>query len=137
MPWKINEGRNKIFIKNPKVYLFAQKTFDYKACQNKFATVFVAKEYKSCKYIFSKFLVMLYIYAMHTYNFLYEYGSRNKITYVEKRNKGPGANKSKRVKWMKYMTQEEFNKFTDISYIDNEGWLNNIPSSFNLKNRQF
>ena len=70
---------------------------------------------------------------MHIYNFLYEYGSRNKITFVEEGNKGPGANKSQRVEWMKHMTTEELNKFTDISYIDNEGWLNNTPSSFNFE----
>ena len=136
MPWKIKEGRHKIFITNPKIYLLAPKTLITKSVKTN-SQLFLWQHNKRCKYIFSKFLVMLYIYVMHIYNFLYEYGSRNKITFVEKRNKGPGANKSKRVKWMKYMTEEEVNKFTDISYIDNEGWLNNIPSSFNLKNRQF
>ncbi|KAK4258305.1 hypothetical protein QN277_007765 [Acacia crassicarpa] len=54
-----------------------------------------------------------------------------KITFVEEENKGPGANKSKRVSWMKNMTKEELHKFLDLSYIDHEGWLNNRPSSLN------
>ena len=67
-------------------------------------------------------------------NVFFEYGSRNKITFVEEGNIGPGADKSKRVPWMKRMSNEELNKFTSLSYIDNEGWLNNKPNSFKSDN---
>ncbi|MED6163291.1 hypothetical protein PIB30_078435 [Stylosanthes scabra] len=53
---------------------------------------------------------------------------RSKITFVEEGNTGPGADKSKRVPWMKHLSGSELDHFLDMSYIDNEGWIANIPS---------
>ncbi|XP_043710321.1 putative pectinesterase 52 [Telopea speciosissima] len=47
--------------------------------------------------------------------------------YVEANCHGPGSNLSKRVTWLNKLTKPEVDKFTDISYIDKEGWLANQP----------
>ncbi|RWW67911.1 hypothetical protein BHE74_00024607 [Ensete ventricosum] len=51
----------------------------------------------------------------------------NEITYAESECTGPGSNQSGRVKWKKALTNDELRTFTDISYIDNEGWLSKQP----------
>ena len=50
------------------------------------------------------------------------------MVFVEEVNKGPGANKSKRVPWLKHMRKEELAKFLIIpQYIDQEGWISKLP----------
>jgi pectinesterase len=48
---------------------------------------------------------------------------------VEEGNRGPGADKSKRVKWMKHLSGHELDKFLNISYIDEEGWISELPKT--------
>ncbi|KAJ8511617.1 hypothetical protein OPV22_002051 [Ensete ventricosum] len=55
------------------------------------------------------------------------HGYENEITYAESECTGPGSNQSGRVKWKKALTNDELRTFTDISYIDNEGWLSKQP----------
>ncbi|CAL0310912.1 unnamed protein product [Lupinus luteus] len=45
------------------------------------------------------------------------------LTYVEVNNTGPGAENSKRVKWMKTLSENELKSFLDISYVDKDGWI--------------
>ncbi|URD77270.1 pectinesterase [Musa troglodytarum] len=52
---------------------------------------------------------------------------RNEITYAESECTGPGSKQSGRVRWKKTLTSDELRKFTDISYIDGEGWLGEQP----------
>ncbi|KAJ0978639.1 hypothetical protein J5N97_014113 [Dioscorea zingiberensis] len=47
--------------------------------------------------------------------------------YVEFGCSGPGSRTSGRVKWMKKPTYDQLKQFTDISYIDSEGWLSQQP----------
>lgn len=37
---------------------------------------------------------------------------------------GPGANNSKRVEWAKKMSEKEAKQLASITFIDEEGWLN-------------
>ncbi|CAL9125302.1 unnamed protein product [Musa textilis] len=55
------------------------------------------------------------------------HGYENEITYVESECTGPGSKQSGRVRWKKTLTSDELRKFTDISYIDGEGWLGEQP----------
>ncbi|KAM7274442.1 hypothetical protein ACFE04_016308 [Oxalis oulophora] len=41
--------------------------------------------------------------------------------------KGPGADKSRRVSWSKKFTVDELHKFEHISYINSDAWLDNLP----------
>ncbi|XP_073111186.1 putative pectinesterase 10 [Elaeis guineensis] len=54
-------------------------------------------------------------------------GKEEDITFVESSCSGPGSNTSQRVKWMKELSPDELKKFTDMSYIDREGWINAQP----------
>ncbi|KAG5132429.1 hypothetical protein JHK82_023617 [Glycine max] len=54
-------------------------------------------------------------------------GHEGNITFVEEGNRGPGANKSKRVKWMKHLSGLALDQFLNISYIDEEGWIAELP----------
>ncbi|XP_004509504.1 probable pectinesterase 29 [Cicer arietinum] len=56
-------------------------------------------------------------------------GHEETITFVEVGNRGPGANQSKRVKWMKHLSGAELDQFLSISYIDNEGWFPKLPTN--------
>ena len=48
--------------------------------------------------------------------------------FVEEGNKGAGADKSKRVPWLKLMNGEELSNFLNKSkYIDQEGWISKLP----------
>ncbi|CAL9204637.1 unnamed protein product [Musa hybrid cultivar] len=55
------------------------------------------------------------------------HGYENEITYAESECTGPGSNQAGRVKWKKTLTNDELRTFTDISYIDKEGWLSEQP----------
>lgn len=53
---------------------------------------------------------------------------RQQLTYAEHNCFGSGAtDASQRVSWSKKLSQADLNKFTSITYIDNEGWLNDRP----------
>ncbi|XP_027341091.1 probable pectinesterase 66 [Abrus precatorius] len=54
-------------------------------------------------------------------------GHEANLTFVEEGNSGVGANQSKRVSWMKHLDANELNKFLNISYIDQEGWITKQP----------
>ncbi|KAF5464992.1 hypothetical protein F2P56_015027 [Juglans regia] len=54
-------------------------------------------------------------------------GSEQKLTYDEHGCFGPGADTSQRVSWSNKLSQTDLNKFINISFIDNEGWLNDQP----------
>ncbi|XP_043710315.1 putative pectinesterase 10 [Telopea speciosissima] len=49
------------------------------------------------------------------------------LEYAEVDCYGPGSNLSNRVIWLKKPTKQDVQKFTDISYIDQDGWLANQP----------
>ncbi|WCJ22342.1 Pectin lyase-like superfamily protein [Euphorbia peplus] len=49
------------------------------------------------------------------------------LTYVENSNRGPGANVANRVPWMKKLGGDELNKFLDMSFINQDGWLQKMP----------
>ncbi|GMY26826.1 probable pectinesterase 29 [Fagus crenata] len=67
------------------------------------------------------------VVAPEGYNSWNSGGREDQLTYVEHGCYGPGANTSKRVKWLKTMSVNDLQQFTSISFIDNEGWLNNQP----------
>ncbi|KAI4306151.1 hypothetical protein L6164_029452 [Bauhinia variegata] len=54
-------------------------------------------------------------------------GHEERLTYVEEGNRGAGADKSKRVPWLKHMGPAELNQFLSTKYIDTEGWLSKLP----------
>ncbi|GAU43134.1 hypothetical protein TSUD_348550 [Trifolium subterraneum] len=56
-------------------------------------------------------------------------GHEGNLTFVEEGNRGPGADKSKRVNWMKHLSGSELDKFLNISYIDEEGWISELPKT--------
>jgi hypothetical protein len=55
------------------------------------------------------------------------YTYRADMTYAEYNCMGPGADTSKRVPWEKKLSEVELSQFTKISFIDNEGWIANLP----------
>ncbi|XP_010536052.1 PREDICTED: probable pectinesterase 66 [Tarenaya hassleriana] len=57
-------------------------------------------------------------------------GNEHKLTFVEADNNGPGADLSKRVPWLKKMSAEELSKFTDLSYINSDGWMAKLPPNY-------
>jgi len=65
----------------------------------------------------------------HIDHVLNKLNCRENITFVEEGCRGPGANKSNRVKWMKHLSQPELNKFLNISFIDEEGWISKLPTT--------
>jgi pectinesterase len=48
---------------------------------------------------------------------------------VEEGNRGPGANKSQRVKWIKHLSGAGLDKFKKISFIDEDGWIAKLPKT--------
>ncbi|CAI8607414.1 unnamed protein product [Vicia faba] len=56
-------------------------------------------------------------------------GHEENFTFVEEGCTRSGADKSKRVKWMKSMTRPELDKLLNISFIDQEGWISKLPTS--------
>lgn len=55
------------------------------------------------------------------------YTYRADMTYAEYNCMGPGADTSERVPWEKKLSEVELSQFTKISFIDNEGWIANLP----------
>ncbi|KAM7275305.1 hypothetical protein ACFE04_017171 [Oxalis oulophora] len=53
---------------------------------------------------------------------------KNLIMFSENSCSGPGANTSGRVLWMKNLTSDEVSELTDISYINSDAWLSNLPN---------
>ncbi|KAJ7973088.1 Pectinesterase [Quillaja saponaria] len=49
------------------------------------------------------------------------------LFYAEEGCRGAGADKSKRVPWLKHLNADELKEFSNISYIDKEGWLAKLP----------
>ncbi|CAL5196274.1 unnamed protein product [Lathyrus oleraceus] len=56
-------------------------------------------------------------------------GHEANLTFVEEKCFGGGADKSKRVKWMKSLSGDELNKFLSLSFIDQEGWISKLPTN--------
>ncbi|KAL5062182.1 hypothetical protein RYX36_023919 [Vicia faba] len=56
-------------------------------------------------------------------------GHESNLTFVEEGCTGPGADKSRRVKWMKSLSRPELDKFLSNSFIDQEGWISKLPTS--------
>ncbi|KAF7822350.1 putative pectinesterase 66 [Senna tora] len=54
-------------------------------------------------------------------------GHEGNITFVEEGCRGAGANKSKRVPWLKHMGPNELIKFKSQSFIDRDGWIPKQP----------
>ncbi|KAG7967681.1 hypothetical protein I3843_08G110800 [Carya illinoinensis] len=54
-------------------------------------------------------------------------GHEDKLTYAEVDCKGPGSDKSKRVKWMKKLRPSELHQFTKSRFINQNGWLESQP----------
>lgn len=56
------------------------------------------------------------------------YLCRNRITFAEHGCHGAGSNTSRRVGWEKKLSYQELQHLTNISFIDNEGWLARQPT---------
>ncbi|XP_020210489.1 putative pectinesterase 10 [Cajanus cajan] len=54
-------------------------------------------------------------------------GQESKITYAEVDCKGPGADTSKRVPWLKKLTPSQLEEFSLASFINKDNWLDNLP----------
>jgi len=52
---------------------------------------------------------------------------RNGLTYAEVDCEGPGADTSKRVSWLKKLNNSEMEAFSLTSFINNDGWVDNLP----------
>ncbi|XP_057421003.1 putative pectinesterase 52 [Lotus japonicus] len=57
-------------------------------------------------------------------------GQVDKITYAEVDCTGPGANSPLRVTWEKNITASELQEYSKSSFIDEDGWLANIPIKY-------
>ncbi|TYH55448.1 hypothetical protein ES332_D09G235900v1 [Gossypium tomentosum] len=57
-------------------------------------------------------------------------GKEQLITYAEHGNNGPGSDTSKRVKWEKKLDDGTVSKFTSMSYINSDGWLQTMPTKY-------
>ncbi|KAK8467177.1 hypothetical protein PHAVU_008G271500 [Phaseolus vulgaris] len=54
-------------------------------------------------------------------------GNENGLTYAEVDCEGPGADTSKRVSWLKKLNNSEMKAFSLTSFINNDGWVDNLP----------
>ncbi|XP_020237799.1 putative pectinesterase 10 [Cajanus cajan] len=52
----------------------------------------------------------------------------SKITYAEVDCKGPGADTSKRVPWIKKLSPSQLEEFSLASFINKDSWLDNLPT---------
>ncbi|CAJ2640027.1 unnamed protein product [Trifolium pratense] len=55
-------------------------------------------------------------------------GQENETTFAEVNCTGPGADTKKRVEWEKKPKDLNLNEYTLSSFINNDGWLDNLPS---------
>ncbi|GLT71600.1 hypothetical protein SLA2020_436060 [Shorea laevis] len=55
-------------------------------------------------------------------------GKEDSITYAEENCRGPGANKSKRVKWMKHLRRKDLGFFTDVNTYLGGNWMYQLPN---------
>ncbi|CAJ1971445.1 unnamed protein product [Sphenostylis stenocarpa] len=55
-------------------------------------------------------------------------GNESTITYVEVDCEGAGADTSKRVPWMKKLNSSEMEQFSFASFINEDGWVDNLPT---------
>ncbi|KAL9674061.1 hypothetical protein QQ045_030328 [Rhodiola kirilowii] len=53
-----------------------------------------------------------------------------KITFVEDKCSGPGANTSKRVPWEKKLSAQEIQKLTSLNFINADKWIHAQPINF-------
>ncbi|KAK3030141.1 hypothetical protein RJ639_037662 [Escallonia herrerae] len=54
-------------------------------------------------------------------------GHEDQITFVEEGCRGPGSDTSRRVEWVKKLSDEALQSLTSISFIDGGDWLRNLP----------
>ncbi|CAI9117764.1 OLC1v1019246C1 [Oldenlandia corymbosa var. corymbosa] len=52
-------------------------------------------------------------------------GKEHQLTFAEHECRGPGANKAGRVKWENNFSVGMVQKWTDMTYIDSDGWISN------------
>lgn len=89
---------------------------------------FSSISYHSKSQIHPMFTTMDGSFARYIHKLIFVVWCRYKLTFVEEQCRGLGSDKSSRVKWEKTLGQGELKYLTSISYIDNEGWLNKLPS---------
>ncbi|MED6125738.1 hypothetical protein PIB30_071562 [Stylosanthes scabra] len=58
-------------------------------------------------------------------------GQEDKFTYAEVNCKGPGSNTKDRVKWEKKLNYSDMQKFSLSSFVNKDGWIQNLPISLN------
>ncbi|KAK7843974.1 putative pectinesterase 52 [Quercus suber] len=55
-------------------------------------------------------------------------GQEDKFTFAEVDCRGPGSDTSRRVNWMKKFSPSDLNPYTVSKFINQDGWLNKLPS---------
>ncbi|ESW14328.1 hypothetical protein PHAVU_008G271600 [Phaseolus vulgaris] len=55
-------------------------------------------------------------------------GNENRVTYAEVDCKGPGADSSKRVSWMKKLSSSDLKLFSFPVFINNDRWFDTLPT---------
>ncbi|CAL0317459.1 unnamed protein product [Lupinus luteus] len=60
----------------------------------------------------------------------YYKGNEDTLTYAECGCTGPGANNPNRVSWMKELNDEDIQTYDRSSFIDQDGWLSNLPKIY-------
>ncbi|XP_020223091.1 putative pectinesterase 10 [Cajanus cajan] len=57
-------------------------------------------------------------------------GQEDNFTYAEVDCKGPGADTSKRVPWIKKLNPSQLEEFSLTSFINKDNWIDNLPNIF-------